>query len=97
MLPLRDVKGLVMCNVMRIQWFISIIIPWFKAYSHQPAFESDGIHVELLHQPQVMVHVLQTTQHLQPQSERKTICSTATAFDRAVTMHVLNCRSSQQG
>lgn len=32
---------------------------------YQPAFQGDGVHVEFLHQSQVMVHVLQTAQHLQ--------------------------------
>ena len=40
---------------------------------YQPAFECDGVHVEFLHQPQVMVHILQTTQHLQPQRKRKAV------------------------
>lgn len=34
---------------------------------YQPAFERDGVHVELLHQAQVVVHVLQAAQHLRPQ------------------------------
>lgn len=29
--------------------------------SYQPTFECDGVHVEFLHQSQVMVHILQTT------------------------------------
>lgn len=45
---------------------------WYKCiracsflYVYQPAFERDGVHIEFFHQSQVMVHVLQTAQHLQ--------------------------------
>lgn len=36
---------------------------------YQPALQCNGVHVELLHKSQVMVHILQTTQHLSSQRQ----------------------------
>lgn len=36
----------------------------FQQQTYQPSFESDGVDVELLHEPYFVVHVFQETQHL---------------------------------
>lgn len=41
---------------------------WLWVY--QPALQCYGVHVEFLHKSQVVVHILQTTQHLQSQRQR---------------------------
>lgn len=37
----------------------------FQQQTYQPSFESDGVDVELLHEPYFVVHVFQETQHLE--------------------------------
>lgn len=38
--------------------------------THQPPLQRDRVDVEVFYQPKVVVHVLQTAQHLQPGAGR---------------------------
>lgn len=62
---------------------------------YQPAFERDGVHVELLHQAQVVVHVLQAAQHLQPQRKEAMNVSRRAVWDTSVCQHTSLCSQCQ--
>ena len=59
-----DVVSHHLCDTEAVSEVVEWVVPVVLLDPHQPAFEDDGVDVEVVHKAQLPVHMLEEVQHL---------------------------------